>query len=465
MSSPPRTALFISHATPESNAFTLWLGAKLTALGYEVFADILRLKGGNDWERILEDAIRHKAGKFLLVATPVAMEKQGVRNEIRIASETGKKIGDTDFIIPLRVEPYEATLGTAHAQWVDFSESWQKGLADLLAQLGEIESIKPTTDAGNADIWRSIQLKDARSVGRGAEKLQSNWLAVESLPEVIRFYDFRSGINIGKAEAAKQAATIPLVAHNRGFVSFSPLDELQDYFGPDLPLKISEEIPTEDFLEQGAESISLKAGDARRKFADLTRRALDRYFESKGLLPFKMANGHLAWWPPASESLKTMISFAWPNGPSGRRLIVGQSEKRAFHWHFGVSCAIRNQPVRHIRVTPRVIFTRDGREIYGDANRLHRLRRSFCKMWRNDKWRDLLLAFLWWISNGANFIDVPMAEGTNMRLKLPPISFDAPFGVDSADDSIPSDDTEDDDDVSDGETFDDADDPSDGGGE
>jgi hypothetical protein len=58
MSPQTRPALFISHASPEDNAFTLWLGAKLTALGYEVFADILRLKGGDDWERILEAAIR-----------------------------------------------------------------------------------------------------------------------------------------------------------------------------------------------------------------------------------------------------------------------------------------------------------------------------------------------------------------------------------------------------------------------
>jgi hypothetical protein len=34
MNAQARRALFISHATPEDNAFTLWLGAKLTALGY-----------------------------------------------------------------------------------------------------------------------------------------------------------------------------------------------------------------------------------------------------------------------------------------------------------------------------------------------------------------------------------------------------------------------------------------------
>jgi hypothetical protein len=48
MDGQARQALFISHANPEDNAFTLWLGAKLTALGYQVFADILRLRGGDD---------------------------------------------------------------------------------------------------------------------------------------------------------------------------------------------------------------------------------------------------------------------------------------------------------------------------------------------------------------------------------------------------------------------------------
>lgn len=36
---PERDVIFISHATPEGNPFTLWLGAKLSALGYEVWAD------------------------------------------------------------------------------------------------------------------------------------------------------------------------------------------------------------------------------------------------------------------------------------------------------------------------------------------------------------------------------------------------------------------------------------------
>jgi hypothetical protein len=85
-----RPALFISHANPDDNPFTMWLGAKLASMGYEVWADVLRLKGGDDWQRKLEKALRERACKVLLVANPVAVEKQGVRNEIQIATNVAK---------------------------------------------------------------------------------------------------------------------------------------------------------------------------------------------------------------------------------------------------------------------------------------------------------------------------------------------------------------------------------------
>jgi hypothetical protein len=118
-----RLALFISHATPEDNAFTIWLGAKLSAAGYEVWADVLRLTGGDDWQRKLEDALRNRACKVLLVANQKSVEKQGVRNEIQIASDVARKIGDVRFIIPLKLAPFDAPFLIAHAQYIDF-QSW-----------------------------------------------------------------------------------------------------------------------------------------------------------------------------------------------------------------------------------------------------------------------------------------------------------------------------------------------------
>ena len=201
MADAAREALFISHASPEDNAFTLWLGAKLTALGYTVFADVLRLKGGDDWERILEDAIRNKAAKVLLVATPHGVQKQGVRNEITIATQTARKIGDANFIVPLRVAPFEPQLQIAHAQYVDFSNSWATGLSDLLSLLSEF-NIPNAGDQSHAELWQGVQLKDARTVGARHERLMSNWLAIQSAPDGVRFYDFKSGSSLGSAQNA-----------------------------------------------------------------------------------------------------------------------------------------------------------------------------------------------------------------------------------------------------------------------
>jgi hypothetical protein len=94
METPNREALFISHATPEANAFTRWLGAKLAAMGCEVWADVMRLHGGSDWARELEEVLRQRTIKMLLVYTPVGLAKQGVRNEIEIGAQLARTLND-----------------------------------------------------------------------------------------------------------------------------------------------------------------------------------------------------------------------------------------------------------------------------------------------------------------------------------------------------------------------------------
>ena len=43
--------------------------------------------------------------------------------------------------------------------------------------------------------------------------------------------------------------------------------------------------------------------------------------------------------------------------------------------------------------------------------------------------RDMLLAYLFWLADGASFFDIPMGEGVALRLSLPPMIFQAPFGI------------------------------------
>ncbi|WP_439401740.1 toll/interleukin-1 receptor domain-containing protein [Bradyrhizobium sp. DASA03068] len=432
-----RDSVFISHATPEDNAFTLWLGGRLTALGYHVFADILRLKGGDDWERILEDAIRQRAKRFLLVGTPGGIQKQGVRNEINLAVETAKKIGDGGFIVPLRLAAYPPPLQIAHTQYINFEKGWAQGLAELLPLLEEANVPRHAVPE-ETKAWQNLQLKDARSIDKGPEQLVSNWLDVISMPTSIAFFDFKSGISIGAAQKARADCPIPIAVHNRGLLAFAPLHQLQEYFGPNLPIEIIDTCDIDTFLSKGWRSQHLAPKDCRSKFTDIVRRALDAHFASKGLRSFEYASGRLAWWATARHATLDQHTFAWTS-LRGRRQLVGRSEKRGFYWHYAVNCLVRSSPLRHVRVTGRVVFTSNGQDLIGDPRRLHRMRRTFCKGWRNDKWRDLLLAFWHWISDGAEFVDIALGEENAMRLSLPPRVFTAPFGISSPSDALQDD--------------------------
>jgi hypothetical protein len=76
-----------------------------------------------------------------------------------------------------------------------------------------------------------------------------------------------------------------------------------------------------------------------------------------------------------------------------------------------------------VRLSAGLIFSENGLEALGDAKRMHRLRRSFAKSWRNARWRDMLSAILWWLAEGRLEIELPVSHRQRMILVLPPVSF------------------------------------------
>ena len=84
MTNVSRDVVFISHANPEDNAFTVWLESRLTAAGYAVWADVLGLRGGQDLQRRLEDCLRNGVCKVLLVGTEHGVAKKRVRVSHRL---------------------------------------------------------------------------------------------------------------------------------------------------------------------------------------------------------------------------------------------------------------------------------------------------------------------------------------------------------------------------------------------
>ena len=156
-----RNVVFITHANPEDNPFVIWLGAKLANASYEAWADVLSLRGGDDWSKRLEEAIRHRTCKLLFAANQLSAGKRGVRNELQIASDTAKKLNDDNFIIPLRLGAFEAPFLVAHAQYINFEQSWAAGLTELLETLEETYRVP---NIGPLDTLRSLLLVRPRNL-------------------------------------------------------------------------------------------------------------------------------------------------------------------------------------------------------------------------------------------------------------------------------------------------------------
>lgn len=420
-----RTALFISHATPEDNAFVRWLGAKLTALGYEVWADVMRLRGGCDWSRELEEALRHRAAKVLLVCTPSGLDKQGVRNEIEIASGLGRQLGDREFIVPLRLEPYEAPFRIAQAQYVDFKGGWGRGFAELAELLSQFPSLRKQPGR-STEAWLGAQRAGATRLIEKQERLSSNWLLFRSLPEKIRYCEPPTGFQTERFQHRNLHAW-PVVPFRTGVLTFASPDE-EDMLGRDLPARVAGETETESFLDQGWADLGIAWFEAQRIFADLGNQALESMLHSKGLSFSEGSSGRRWWYGDVKVAPLSQVAFDWKR-QKGRRQIVGQSEKRATFWHYAISGQVRTTPVRHARVSASLIFSDNGMDALNDPRKAHRLRRSFAKTWRNARWRDMMLAFLWWVSGGREVLALPVAKGRDILLSVPPASFVSPVSV------------------------------------
>lgn len=423
---PHRTAIFISHATPEDNAFVRWLGGKLSALGYEVWADLFELHGGSDWSRKLEDVLRNRTLKMLLVCTPDGLEKQGVRNEIEIATAVGKSIPDPELIIPLRLTYYDAPFRIAHLQYIDFSHRWADGFLELSELLLANMSI-PRTGAGDSlNTWIADQTSGAAKLTVRKEYLISNWLRIKSLPRTLYYCEPPVGFDVQRFQM-RDIEFYPLIPFKSGVLTFASPNAAGE-LRSDVPARVVGEIPLSKFQTEGWSEQQIERYVASRHFSDLGNQAFDLYMQRLGMSALANQKGRRTWWADIRLAPKTKVSFHWKH-VVGSRQIMGQSEKRNVFWHYGLSAQTRDYPKPHIRLSPRLLFSTNGMDLIDDPKKAHRLRRSFAASWRNARWRDMLLAYLWWASRGTDEIALPVSSTENLVVMLPPFSPVAKFGV------------------------------------
>jgi hypothetical protein len=412
-----RPLVFISHGTPEDNEFVLWLGTRLTALGYDVWADILKLRGGQDWTEALEQALKERAAKVLLICTPAGLAKKGVQREIKLAQQVAKKIEDDAFIIPLRKERYELTFDTALAQYIDFTGNWGRALTELVETLEDYGVPRSSAGSSVAHNWRALIDGERPVVEKAEERLVSNALPITHLPDSIGIYQVAfAGRDV--VDRALAAITLPHVRMGDYVIGFCAPNDYATQVNRAISFNLDFFPSISDFMQSGFPQIGLKSVDARRHLVSLLRQHWDAYCRSKGLKPFEFAGQSLAWWPTLECSGEDFVTFPSPYGGSRRRQLIGKSKD--LHWHYGVTAVPRIGASAAFTLVNRVIFTTDGVTPVADAAKMHRLRRSRCKMWHNDKWRDLALAFATWLAEGNDTISLPCGSNDPIEVSAQP---------------------------------------------
>ena len=168
--------------------------------------------------------------------------------------------------------------------------------------------------------------------------------------------------------------------------------------------------------------------DARNMVTGLLRKAWEHFMRSQGLLLCEFAHGS-AWFIPLDLIEGNIAAFQDENGKRRRRRLVGRSEKRDVYWHFAVSSKVSLADPQHITLRPHVVFTQDGRTPLDSKAKTARLRKSFCKNWWNDRWRDMLRAFAAFLSKeGGKFI-LPLGDDAEAIIEASPMSFEAPLSI------------------------------------
>lgn len=428
-----RDVVFISHANPEDNDFALWLASHLACAGYSVWSDVTKLLGGEVFWDTIENGIRYQSAKVIVALSRNGQSKQGVLDEVNLAVSVERASGLSGFVVPVRVDdlPFDQVRANlARKNVIDFCENWAAGLAQLLESF-EREGVPKVNIRGSVNIgdWCRTHLKSRASLVQQPEPLLSNWLAVQGLPERMLFH--RINVPLERIDDAIRSLQYPHFRYLRLVGGFAEAGDFQSSAAPpNVIFAESHRIALDRFLAgRPTEFPGLDGRSAQNFMTSLVRQAWDNEAAKRGLRAYETASRTVAWFPPKALIQDDRVQFSDDGGRRRSKLLVGRSERRQVYWHFAVEAKPVLGRLPRIVLRPHVIFSLDGVNPLESKMRMHILRRSFCRNWWNDRWRDLLLAFVSWFAAGEKIIPLPVGSSVSIRISAALLKFEAPVST------------------------------------
>ena len=426
-----RDTVFISHATPEDTEFTIWLASRLELLGYKVWIDKTELLGGEVFWADIEDAIKNKAIKFLLVYSGNILDKNdpskvkgGIQKEIDLAREVIKGNPDLkDFLTLLHIDQsaYNLFTGSQDLNQIPFNSNWAEGL-ELLLKKFQKDSVPKSTTALQTSFseWYLEHYLIKNPIIEKKELYYTNWWSVDHIPE--QFYIFRfTNAEQAKAIHAANKDVVAVINANcitsfEKNINFEILHENET-----IKLEPTEihEIKISDLLLGIEREAFPTKRDAENYFKKLFKRAIHILFRNKKLNWYEMANKNLAYYHTIESLPTSKVNFSYPYRPATAKPKLKSLYGKHFDnkWHFAVSVKPILAPFLGFNVKSHIVFTTDGLKTLEDTDLMHSLRRKKGKMMFNEEWRDLLLAFINSFKNSENQISIRVSGNDKLIMK------------------------------------------------
>lgn len=365
---------------------TRWLCGRLTARGYRVWADLTQLRGGDPFWTDIQNTIRHDTIRFLVIVTRTSIDRKGVKDELAEACDVARKLNDDRFIIPMKGDdlPWnEFPIQVKQYNGLDFSGDWSKDFSTLLESLERDQVAK---NAGDPEVSRiaSLLVTAREQIKHQTETARLNWLPISQLPDRIHY--FHTSLSAKDLQAMRGFIEVPCVPRDRLLLSFADLHAVRAAVPSEVEVEERYTVQLSDFLKGKPEGApKVERWEAQNHLSDILRQAFERFLKDKGLV----RHDEHRWFVPNNWREGNLGRYKKSEEKEGYRQLVGKAKELT--WHFGISSFIYVSEPRRIQVTPQVLFSPDGVTPLEDQKQL---RRRHCKLWWNDKWRDLLSALL-----------------------------------------------------------------------
>ena len=419
-SEPQLEHIFLSAASTDT-VFANWLTQKLTAAGYRVWWEGIRLLGGESYPDDVDTAIREQAYRVIGVYSQASLADPEVMRQRNLALSIARE-RKNDFLIPLNVdgiEPRQLDRVTAGLTFIPFQTNWATGLKQLLQKLEAIGAPKPVV-TGKTIAASAFLEEDVLS--EKTEQLFSNCLKVEHIPPLILRFEAQNDLSYQDLLDLRLVWAFRKVSPKVLLSFHEPSSALLNKYG----LQLVDSAP----WAGNRWVYGIRVHDL---LIELIRKALAVKCHQKGLVDCSVT--HLQYFPPGLVP-DDRLKFTRPDGSKTYVLTTGQrkywrpNNPQEYKYYLAPAFSVVQWPFEDytVMVRVRIRITDENGNLYpkhtGNSRRKH-----LCRDWWNHEWFNRMLAMCQFLANEHGKISIGDCLEEELLISASPMALTAPFSI------------------------------------